>query len=210
MKKTFLTITLLISCSCLFSQDISGTWAGFFTAQTKNFPHNYYFFLEIKQKGKTIWGTYNTSDSMNNVNISCLGSVSGILSKKVATTFDLYKERIEDFDKNTVTYAICNFVNRLALHYFTKDNMEYLTGQWYSESGSGPLAGGASGSFVVQHINSQTMHDVDHFFPKLNKLIEKGATEESVVIKADDISIANPVEQRLLETIKSMLGKKSQ
>jgi len=67
----------------------------------------------------------------------------------------------------------------------------------------------AAGSFVAQHLNNQTMHDADHFFPKLNKLIEKGATEESVVIKADDISAANPTEMKLLDAIKSVIGKRS-
>jgi len=210
MKKSFLTLIMSFTIACAFSQDISGTWAGIFlTQQIKNIPKNYYFFLEIKQKGRTVWGVYNTTDSNNNKSISCLCSISGSLPKKTGAIVDLYKEHIEDFDKNTVTYALCDFVNRLNLHYFIQDSTEYITGQWYSEAGGGPLAGGAGGLLVAQHISIQTMRNVDQYFPKLNKMIEKGATDEqTIAIKGDDISAAIPAEKRLLDAIKTIIAKK--
>lgn len=209
MKHSFLTLMMSLSVVCTFSQDINGTWAGIFLTQVKKFPHNYYFFLEIKQKGRTVWGVYNTTDSANNKIVSCLCSVSGFLPKKNGAIIDLYKEHIEDFDKKTVSYALCNFVNRLTLHYFKQDSIEYVTGQWYSESSDGPLAGGAGGLLVAQYITSETMRNVDQYFPKINKMIEKGISEEqTVIIKSDDVSVATPAEKKLLDAIKTIIGKK--
>ena len=208
MKPILLLCIVTFFVTASFAQNISGTWGGLFSTRQGALTRNYYFFLEIKQKGRTIWGVYNTSDSSNNKSTTCLCSISGSLSKKTASTLDLYKEHIEDFDKNTVSYMICNFVNRLSLHYFSENNNEYLTGQWFPESG-GTLAGGAGGSFVVQHINSLTQRPIDDYFPKLNKMIEKGATDEQgPLIKTDDVSVATPAEKRLLDAIKSLTGKK--
>lgn len=208
MKRLLLSVILILIITTSFSQDISGTWGGLFSTRQSGLTRNYYFFLEIKQKGRTIWGVYNTSDSSNNKNITCLCSISGALPKKLAATFDLYKEHIEDYDKNNVAYQVCNFVNRLSLHYFLENSKEYLTGQWFPESG-GTLAGGAGGSFVVQHINNVTSRPVDDYFPKLNKMIEKGAAEElTPLIKADDISSATPAEQRMIDAMKTLSGKK--
>ncbi len=208
MKRIPLSIVLILCITTSFSQNISGTWGGVFSTRQSNLTRNYYFFIEIKQKGRTVWGVYNTSDSSNNKNITCLCSISGSLSKKPGATLDLYKEHIEDYDKATTSYQICNFVNRLSLHFFTENNSDYLTGQWFPETG-GALAGGAGGSFVVQRINNLTQRPVDDYFPKLNKMIEKGATDDQgPLIKADDISTATPAEKRMLDAIKSIAIKK--
>jgi len=211
MKRILLSFVLILSITASFSQDISGTWGGIISTKQSNLSRNYYFFLEIKQKGRTVWGAYNTSDSNNNKNITCLCSITGSLTKKPAARLDLYKEHIEDFDKATASYLYCNFLNRLSLHYFKENNEEYLAGQWFPESAvSGTFPGGtAGGSFVVKHISNVTERPVDDYFPKLSKMIEKGESDEKgSLIIADDISTATPAEKRMLDAIKSIVIKK--
>lgn len=211
MKRILLLIVSILFISVSFSQDISGTWGGLISIKPSRFNRltkTYYFFLEIKQKGRTIWGVYNTSDSSNNKNITCLCSISGSLPKKPGATFDLYKENIEDYDKKNVGYEFCNLVSGLSLHYFLENTTEYLAGQWFHTSDV-TLARGTSGSFVLQHINSLTSRSVDDYFPKLDKMIEKGAVAGQMPLtKADDISTATPTEQRLINAMKKLIGKK--
>jgi hypothetical protein len=208
MKHLLLSFILILAITASFSQNISGTWAGLLSTRQSGLTRNYYFFLEITQKGRTVWGVYNISDSSNNKSTTCLCSISGSLSKKVESRLDLYKEHLEDYDKKHVGYQFCNFVNRLNLHYFLENSAEYLTGQWFPESG-GTLAGGAGGSFVVQHINNTTQRPINDYFPKLTKMIEKGAADEqSLLIKADEVSSSTPAEKRLLDAIKAISVKK--
>lgn len=211
MKRILLSIITVLIITSSFSQDISGTWGGLISIRQSRFSPNvtntYYFFLEIKQKGRTLWGVYNTSDSSNNKSTTCLCSVSGSLTKKTAPTFDLYKEHIEDYDKKNVGYQFCNLVSGLTLHYLLENNTEYLTGQWFHETDL-TLARGSSGNFVLQHINSLTSRPVDDYFPKLSKMIEKGMVDsDTPLIKADDISAATPAELKLINSMKTFLGK---
>lgn len=211
MKRIVLSIAWILFINASFSQDISGTWGGLISIRESRFTRvtrNYYFFLEIKQKGRTIWGVYNMSDSSNNKNISCLCSISGEIPKKPGAVFDLYKEHIEEYDKKHVGYDFCNLVSGLSLHYFLENTTEYLAGQWHHTSDV-TLARGAGGSFVLQHINPLTSRSVDDYFPKLDKMIEKGVVDGEVLqFKADDISAATNSEQRLINAMKTLLGKK--
>ena len=210
MKRISLSIVLIFSISVSFSQNITGTWSGMISTKQTNLTRNYYFNLEIKQDGRTVWGLYNTSDSSNNKNITCLCSISGLLTKKPAARLDLYKEHIEDYNRVTASYLYCNFINRLSMHYFTEDGNEYLTGQWFPDSG-GTFPGSATGgSFVLQHVSNVTKRPVDdYFFPKLSKMLEKGRSDEMrSLIQADDISKATPAEKRMLNAIKSLSARK--
>ena len=180
----------------------------FYTRELK-ITHAYRFFLELPQKGRAVWGVYNTTDS-NNINIfTCLVSVSGILSKKPASVFDLYREKMEDYDKKHVGYSFCNSVNRLSMHYFIQDSVECFTGKWYFEGAGGSMPDGAGGIFVLYHMNSQTLRNPDEYFSNLTKMIDKGKTDENApVLKADDISAASSTEKQLLDAIKPFTIKK--
>jgi hypothetical protein len=205
MKRIALSIVLILFITVSFSQNITGTWSGMISTKQTNLTRNYYFNLEIKQDGRTVWGVYNTSDSSNNKSVTCLCSVSGSLTKKPTARLDLYKEHVEYFDQAAASYLYCNFINRLNLHYFTEDNNEYLAGQWFPDSG-GTFPGSATGgSFVLQHISNRNKRQVDDYFPKLSKMLEKGKSDEKrPLIKADDISTATPAEKRMLNAIKSI------
>lgn len=205
MKRIVIPIVLILSITASFSQNITGTWSGLISTKQTNLTRNYYFNLEIKQDGRTVWGVYNTSDSSNNKSITCLCSVSGSLNKKPAARLDLYKDNVEDYNTVTASYLYCNFINRLNLHYFTEDNNEYLAGQWFPDSG-GTFPGSAKGgSFVLQHISNKTQRPVDDYFPKLSKMLKRGESDEKrPLIKADDISVATPAEKRMLNAIKSI------
>ncbi len=209
MKRLFLSCFLILIITDSYSQNITGTWSGLISTKQTNLTRNYYFTLEIKQDGRTIWGVYNTSDSSNNQSATCLCSVTGSLTKKPTARLDLYKEHVEYFDNSTASYLYCNFINRLNLHYFTENNNEYLTGQWFPDSG-GTFPGSATGgSFVLQHTSNRTKRHVDDYFPKLGKMIERGKSDENrPLIKADDISTATPAEKRMLNAIKSITAIK--
>ncbi|MDB5212008.1 MAG: hypothetical protein JWQ30_2835, partial [Sediminibacterium sp.] len=99
MKKTFLSFILLIAVTTTFSQDLTGTWGGIIQGSAKGTGRNSSFFLEIKQKGRSIWGVYNITDSNNNTVINCLCNVTAMLPKKPSAFIDLYKERVVDYDK---------------------------------------------------------------------------------------------------------------
>jgi hypothetical protein len=204
MKKilTFLFLCLITGNS--FSQNMSGTWGGVFYTPRGNSTTSFFFFLEIQQKARTIWGVYNMTDSNNNKVPDCLISVSGSLSKKPNAIFDLYKEHVEGFDKKRMDYPICNYVNQLNLHYFVLNGIEYLVGKWYADGVKGPGIDGSIGLLVLQHFNANTTRNVDQYFPKLNKMIEKGKSDEPFNIIADDISAATPIEKQLINAILAM------
>jgi len=204
MKKILAFLILSLISNTSFSQNISGTWGGVFYTPRGNSTKAFYFFLEIQQKERTVWGVYNMTDSNNNKIFDCLISVSGTLSKKPNAVFDLYKEHVEDFDKKRMDYPICNSVNQLNLHYFVIDGVEYITGKWFTEGVKGPGIDGSIGLLVLHHISTNTTRNVDQYFPKLNKMIEKGKSEEPFNIIADDLSAATPLEKQLLTAIQAM------
>ncbi|MES2329293.1 MAG: hypothetical protein V4539_06785 [Bacteroidota bacterium] len=207
MKRLLFLLTMIFFVTALSAQDITGTWGGVFYAPRKNVSFPYFFFLDIQQKGKTVWGVYSTGDSSVSNSYSCLTSVSATLSKKPGALIDLYKEKVEDFDKKGMSRDICNFVNRLGMHYFIEDGIEYITGKWYSESSGGSAGDGAGGAFVLHRIAASPTRNIDQYFPKLERMIEKGKSDEPIVLKADNISYATPLEKKLIDAMKGIIGK---
>ncbi|MES2371684.1 MAG: hypothetical protein V4557_03830 [Bacteroidota bacterium] len=204
MKKAFLSFILLIFITTTFSQDLTGTWGGIIQGSAKGTGRNSYIFLEIKQKGRSIWGVYNITDSNNNTIINCLCNVTAMLPKKTSAFIDLYKERVVDYDKKAQILDRCEIFNNFFLHYFlSSDSTEYFTGKASSAVGLNPNAPGTL--LVLQKMSNSLYRNVDDYFPKLSKLIEKGETSEKIVFFADQVSSATVTEKRLMQTLKTML-----
>ncbi|MDB5209198.1 MAG: hypothetical protein JWQ30_25, partial [Sediminibacterium sp.] len=92
------------------------------------------------------------------------------------------------------------------LHYFiSSDSTEYFTGKASSAVGVSPNAPGAL--LVLQKMSNSLYRNVDDYFPKLSKLIEKGETSEKTVFFADQISSATVTEKRLMQVLKTMLDR---
>jgi hypothetical protein len=206
-KYLFFILFMILSIS-VSAQDISGIWGGIFYTETANVQRQYFIFLEIKQKGRSLWGVYNTTDSNNNGTVNCLCSVSGLISRKPGALVDLYKERVEEYNTRKVSYGVCDNISHFNVHYFMQDSVAYLTGKWFYEMSKG-RAQGADGVLVLQHLGRHVDRNVDQYFPNLAKMIEKGANDSTMSITADDISAATPVEKRLILSIQTIMGKRT-
>ncbi len=182
MKKLFIFSIIILSIFKVDAQNISGQWQGYFVTATRISPARSYFFLDIKQEQKALWGVFNnyTGSPFNNV-IGCLCSVTGIIPKGGSSTFDLYKDKIIDHNPK-ISDGQCDFVNKLSIHYVVIDNLEYLVGKWYTATNAFTLNDGSSGVFVLKHVSLQTTKNIDEYFPKLNKLLEKGKITDSLLL----------------------------
>lgn len=204
MKRLFVSLILLALTGTTFAQDLTGTWGGVIQSYTGGNARNHYFFLELKQQGKSIWGTYNITDSNNNTVIKCLCSVTALLPKKTGSFINLYKERVIDYDKKLQLLSVCESINSLILHYFIgSDSTEYFTGKTSHDVGISPNATG--NVFVVQKMSNNRLRNVDQYFPRLDKLIEKGKTEEAKTVVADNAETGTIVEKRLIQILKTMV-----
>jgi hypothetical protein len=200
---------LIVCCitSGAAAQDLSGPWGGIFFVDRGLVQQKYFLFVDLKQQGRTVWGTYNTTDSNNNAIVGCLCSISGELPKSPGSFVQLFKQRVEDYDKK-IGYPICDNLNNFKLHFFTKGNTQYLTGIWSYESSLGRVQGG-DGLLVLQHMSGPLPRKIDAFFPHLDKMIAKGVASNSAdaLIKADDVSAGTPNEQRLISILESFTGR---
>lgn len=211
MKNKFI-LFLIVCCTSLGSaaQDLSGPWGGIFFVDRGLVRKKYFLFVDLRQQGRTVWGTYNTSDSNNNAIVGCLCSISGGLPKSTGPFVQLFKQRVEDYDKK-IGYPICDNLNNFKLHYFVKGNTQYLTGVWSYERSIGKVQGG-DGLLVLQHLSGPLPRKIDAFFPHLEKMIAKGASSNppEALIKADDVSAGTPNEQRLISILESITGRNQQ
>jgi hypothetical protein len=206
MKRSILSFILLIFTSTAFAQDLTGTWGGVIQSYTGGNARNQYFFLEVKQQGKSIWGAYNITDSNNNTVVKCLCSITGSLPKKAQSFINLYKERVIDYDKKAQLLNVCEAINSFILHYFiSSDSTEYLTGKASAEVGLSPNSPG--NLLVIQKMSNNLLRNVDDYFPKLNKLIEKGKTDEAKTVMADDPATGTVTEKRLMQILKTMIDQ---
>jgi hypothetical protein len=204
MKRSILSFILLGFVSTSFAQDITGTWGGVIQSYTGGNARNQYFFLELKQKGKSIWGTYNITDSNNNTIVKCLCSVTASLPKKPGSFINLYRERVIDYNKKAQLLNVCESINSFILHYFVgNDSTEYLTGKASAEVALSPNDPG--NLLVVQKMSNNLLRNVDEYFPKLNKLVEKGKTDEAKSVIADNAATGTVTEKRLMQIIQKML-----
>lgn len=228
MKKMFILSVFVMTSLIVDAQNITGYWQGYFTAyriqsesnlnsrrydRTEgrtglNFTRKFFMTLEIKQSYKALWGAYNTTDS-SNLSIGCLCSISGLLPKKQVSTFDLYKERVVNHDPK-ISVQNCDFVNRLSFHYIMIDNTEYLIGKWFTGDNASAARDGSSGAFMLQHISLTNKMNVDELFPKLDRLLNKGAAADTIALKVNPLSI-DPLTSLNIdekEIILSVTGKK--
>ncbi|MEO8174280.1 MAG: hypothetical protein ABI581_14395 [Sediminibacterium sp.] len=207
MKRLFLSFILLSFFTNAFSQDMTGTWGGVIQSYTGGNARNQYFFLELKQSGRSIWGSYNITDSNNNTVVRCLCSVTASLPKKPSAWIEMYRERVIDYDKKRQLLGVCEATNSFILHYFTdSDGTAYLTGK--ASSGVGISPNDPGNLLVAQKMSDSLLRNVDDYFPKLAKLIEKGKTDELKPVIADNIASGTVTEKKLMETLKTMLEKK--
>ena len=215
MKKLSILFLLIFSTSYGHAQNITGTWQGYFTSNHVvgrtglGYIRKFYFTVQLKQSYKAVWGVYNTTDS-SNLSVGCFCSISGVLPKKQTSFFELYTGGVIGHDPK-ISVGICAAVNRLSFHYVIIDSNEYLIGKWYTGETAAVLNNGSSGTFILQHISLVNKNNVDSYFPKLDKLLNKGTTTDTLALKTaaliiDPVSSLN-IEEK--EIIKSMSGKKN-
>ena len=188
------------------SQDLTGSWSGSFHYVVKPFEGSLHFFVDIKQKGKSVWGVYNITEGDNPKTVTCICSFSGILPKKTSAEFELPVDQVQDKDKNSKYYVTCGNVQRLSFHYIIIDSVEMLVGKWFplNERLQSGTPDGESGYFILRHASPQPNKNPDQYFPKLEKLIAKGAPQNSgntePVLIADSLLKA-PMEIKMVKSL---------
>lgn len=205
-KSVVLIFAFMCASTWISAQDLTGTWGGIYYSQTRRFPHTFFFFLEIKQKGKAVWGTFNTTDSNNNRISTCLCSFTGLLSRKPNGFVELNKGKVIEYNKKAISYNFCDYVEKIRFHYLEKNNTEYLSGTWFSALKTGVLKDGADGSIVVQYLSNEMLRDVDQYIPSLNKLKIKGERNSAKLqFLPDNISMATYDEANMIEILRKMM-----
>ena len=215
MKKLSILFLFIFSNIYGDAQNITGTWQGYFTSNHVvgrtglGFTTKYYFTLELKQSYKAVWGAYNTTDS-SNLSVGCFCKVSGILPKKQTSIFELYNEGVINHDPK-ISVGVCEALNRLFFHYVTIDNNEYLIGKWFTGENASVLNNGSSGTFILQHVSVTNKNNVDQYFPKLDKLLNKGTTTDTLALKTAPLIIdpASSLNIEEKEIINAIMGKKN-
>ena len=164
------------------AQNITGYWQGYYVRAGLKSPVRSFFFMDIKQAQKALWGVYNTYTSSTDKYIGCLCSVTGLIPKGEVSVFDLYKESIIDFNPK-FNRNICDFLNKMTVHYVVVDSLEYLVGKWYTANSMLVMRDGSEGVFVLKHVALQNKRSVDQYFPKLDKLLDRGTTSDTTALK---------------------------
>ncbi len=170
IRKLTLLILLLINLSAT-AQNYSGTWVGLFnTYTTASIRRSFHFYMHLQQAGRAVWGVYTTGESSELKKADCTCRVSGQVSKSNKASITLNKDGIIS---TTISDELCDNVNYFEVKFVEKDNHTYLAGNWFGNSTNVTLAGGASGNFSIVKVSDTVDIDVNSYFPKLNKLIEK-------------------------------------
>jgi hypothetical protein len=146
LKLFFLTI-IIIFPFLSYSQDLTGTWEGVFTAERWGRRTNYSMRLELVQIDRDVHGNLSIknekTDSLAQVNYI----LSGELSKKKSSSFKLFREDIYDTDLARET---AEFFNDLLVEWKTADTaVSHIEGFWFPNMGPGTLPNGAAGKYAV-------------------------------------------------------------
>ena len=116
------------------------------------------------------YGVYTSGENLTVKKAQCACTITAQLGKKNRTSVDLYKDGLIS---SQIAETACDFVTNLEANYLQKDSKEYLTGKWFGNVPSSKRSDGASGDFTVMKISDSINVDVNSYFPKLGKLIEK-------------------------------------
>lgn len=170
MKLHKLTIFFLLISASVTAQEYAGTWIGNFNTYSANSRRTFHFSLQLQQEGRAVWGVYTTGDNMKFDKADCVCRVSGQLGKNNKISITLNKDGVI---QGTMSEEACDQVNYLEAKFEEKDNKITLSGSWFGNSSNVALAGGASGTFSSQKVSDTAIADVNKYFPKLKKMIEK-------------------------------------
>jgi hypothetical protein len=180
-KKILFFLLLLISC-CSFAQteNIAGKWEGVLVINTS--PFNNFkservlnFTVQLNQNENVVWGVYSNGESVAFDSCECAGKLTSKLSKKSNSSIMIYYDGVVSHNK--IPVDICNSLHYLQANYTKEGEEEFLTGKWYTSQPNGLADDGASGSFILQRINTVADIDVDQYFPRLAQLIKRFKAE---------------------------------
>ena len=206
MKKILFLSILIFQTTFIDAQNITGYWQGYYVRAALKSPVRSFFFMDIKQAQKALWGVYNTYTSATDKYIGCLCSVTGLIPKGEISTFDLYKESIIEFNPK-FNKNICDYLNKMTVHYVVVDSLEYLVGKWYTANSMLVMSDGSEGVFVLKHVALQNKRSVDQYFPKLDKLLDRGTTSDTMALKKhflvpDHVNTLTNLEKDLINALK--------
>jgi hypothetical protein len=173
MKRNFLSLVLLFVTLAAVSQNetIAGKWAGTMTLNTLQPERIISFTVYFKQEGNAIWGIYANGDYSTLDSCDCAGKLTARLSKNNNSPILVYQDGI--IEHNKIPLDLCTALNFFRAYYTKEGEEEFLKGKWFEVPENGWAFDGASGSFVLKKVNTNTDFDVDKYFPRLAQLIQK-------------------------------------
>ena len=198
--KTVVSALFLLTSISSFSQNYSGTWIGVFNDDMGSQRKIVRFAFQLQQKGRAVWGVYTSGENLTIKYAQCACTVNAQLGKKNRTSIDFYKDGLIS---SQISESACDFVVNLEANYIQKDAKEYLAGKWFGNATSSKRSDGASGDFTVMKISDTVNIDVNSYFPKLDKMIEKANPGDTSFRKKD-----NPVLERSLKDHGAILTPK--
>lgn len=149
MKRKYLLFLLLLEIcgtKAAFSQDITGTWEGYFgtgTIYDRGRGMHYHlgndsFFLhmELHQEGRKVAGLFYYSNDAHSDKPAVMYKISGLLDKKNPLSFfRLIKGGVMEDD---IAHKPFNLIfHSLEASYQRADGSDELYGNWYPERGTG-------------------------------------------------------------------------
>ena len=175
-----LLITLILSFT-LAAQEYAGTWIGVFNDDMSSPRRTSRFAIQLQQKGRAVWGVYTTGENLTIKHAQCACTINAQLGKKDRNSIDFYKDGLIS---SQIAETACDFVTNLEAKFIKKDAKEYLAGKWFGNVPSSGRSDGASGDFTVMKISDTINIDINSYFPKLQKLIEKANPGDTSIIRS--------------------------
>ena len=125
----------------------------------------------MQQKGKAIWAVYTTTKNKALDSANCSFSIDGQLNKHGDEFFiRMYKDKIIS---NPTGYGVSNAINYFEFKYEKREDGEYLIGKWFAATPNKYTQDGSAGGILLKKMSGKSKFEIDQYFPKLPKLIEK-------------------------------------
>ncbi len=168
----YFLIFIFLTMTCIgYSQDLTGSWSVKYTSYQRNVTKYYNASIYLSQKGKAVWGVFANGNKLSIDSAVCSCTIQGKVGKdKDAIYFKMYKDDVITYQ---ATEDVCQFLNYFEFGYEKRADGEYLVGKWFGSTSNRFLADGSAGNILLKKMAATPVFDVDRYFPKLPKMIEK-------------------------------------
>ncbi|NCT93057.1 MAG: hypothetical protein GXC72_01425 [Chitinophagaceae bacterium] len=205
--KRYLLIVLLTGAFFLptQAQQLTGSWVGFISIVENGKAYQRFFYLDLVEVNKKLYGVYSINDSARMNSYKCLESATAKISAD-GSRFDLFRDKLIDYPNRSYVYETCNSLSRFSLRYSKDKEDEYLSGKWYSGTDM-TVTEMPGGQFVLVHTRPTPVRDIAAQFSRVAELKKPDAGQGVSVVVPESYEAVPQEEKILIHALKRFLGK---